>query len=225
VFWIGGAPDAGKTTLAQGLAHRHGLRLYVQDRHEPEHFARATVERHPEISSFAAMSLDERWVVRTPEEMAAQVERSSAERFQMLVEDLLALPIDTGIVAEGPWLFPELVVPVLSSPRQGLWLVPASEFKQASAARRDKPGFRHETSDPDGATRNWLARDLLLADHVRRSAAALGLTVWEADGSRSPDEMLALAEQHFAPWLSNQEEGGRTSQSGAEGTERTERAR
>lgn len=201
VLWIGGAPDAGKTSLARELAQRYGLQLYIQDRLEPAHFARATVERHPEMRAFWAMSPDERWVLRSPAEMAAQVVRSSVERFEMAVEDLLALPSDTPILAEGPWLFPELVAPVLSSDRQGLWLVPTLEFKRASAACRDKPGSRHETSDPERTTRNWLARDLLLADHVRASAATLGLTLWEVDGSRSPDEMLALAEQHLAPWL------------------------
>jgi hypothetical protein len=201
VLWIGGAPDAGKTSLAEELVQRHGLQLYHQDRLEPAHFARATAERHPEMRAFWAMSPDERWVLRSPEEMVAQVVHSSAERFEMAVEDLLALPSDAPILAEGPWLFPELVAPVLSSDRQGLWLIPTLEFKCASAARRDKPGSRHETSDPDRATRNWLARDLLLAEHVRASATTLGLTLWEVDGSRSPDEMLALAEQHFAPWL------------------------
>ncbi|HEU5441762.1 MAG TPA: hypothetical protein VFU88_20940 [Ktedonobacterales bacterium] len=202
VLWIGGAPDAGKTSLAQELVWRHGLQLYHQDRLEPAHFARATVERHPEMRAFWTMSPDERWVLRPPEEMAAQVVRSSAERFEMAVEDLLALPSDPPILAEGPWLFPQLVAPVLTTSQQGLWLVPTLEFKRASAARRDKPGSRHETSDPERATRNWLARDLLLADHVRAAAAALGLTLWEVDGSRSPDELAALAEQHFASWVS-----------------------
>lgn len=202
VIWLGGAPDAGKTTLAHELARKYGLRLYIQDRLEMAHFARATEERHPEMRAFWAMSIDERWVLRTPEEMAAQVVRSSAERFELLVEDVLKEPRDTPILVEGPWLLPEIVAPALSDPRQGLWLVPTPEFKQASAVQRGKPGMAHETSDPDHATRNWRDRDRLLAEHVCRSAAALGLTVWEVDGKLTPEETVARAERHFAPWLS-----------------------
>lgn len=203
VIWIGGAPDAGKTTLAQELARKHALRLIIQDRLEMEHFARATDERHPEMRAFWTMSVDERWVLRTPEEMAAQVVRSSAERFEMLVEDILKEPRDAPMLVEGPWLLPELVAPTLSDPHQALWLIPAPEFKQASAAKRGKPGMSHETSDPDRATRNWRERDRLLAEHVRRSAAALGFTLWEVDGSLTTEETVARAESHIAPWLAH----------------------
>lgn len=201
VIWIGGAPDAGKTTLAQELARRHGLPLYIQDRMEPEHFARATGERQPEMRAFWAMSLDERWVTRTPEEMAAQVVRSSTERFNLLVEDILKMPHHTTLIVEGPWLLPTLVAHPLRDPRQALWLVPTLAFKQASAAARSKPSVSHETSDPDRATRNWLARDLLLGEHIRQTAAWRGQELWEIDGSLSPEELADRAERHFGPWL------------------------
>ena len=32
------------------------------------------------------------------------------------------------IPAVGPWLFPELVAPLLSDPRQAVWVVPAQAF-------------------------------------------------------------------------------------------------
>jgi hypothetical protein len=204
VIWIGGAPDAGKSTLAHELARKHDLRLYIQDRYEMAHFARATAKRHPEMRAFWEMSIDERWVLRTPEEMAAQVVRSSAERFELLVEDILNEPRDAPMLVEGPWLLPELVAPALTDPRQALWLSPTPEFKQASAAKRGKPGMSHETGDPDRATRNWRERDRLLAEHICRSVAALGLTLWEVDGSVTPEETVLRAERHFALWLAHQ---------------------
>lgn len=133
--------------------------------------------------------------------MAAQVVRSSAERFELLVEDIMKESGDAPMLVEGPWLLPELVAPALTDPHQALWLIPTPEFKDASATKRDKPGVQHETSDPDRATRNWRERDRLLAEHVRRSAVALGLTLWEVDGSVSPEETVERAERHFAPWL------------------------
>ena len=52
VYWIGGPPDSGKTTIAELVAERHGFRSYHFDRHEPAHFARADATRHPAL--FAA---------------------------------------------------------------------------------------------------------------------------------------------------------------------------
>jgi hypothetical protein len=47
VLWLGGAPDAGKTTVARALARRFGLRLYLLDDAQPAHWARATPAREP----------------------------------------------------------------------------------------------------------------------------------------------------------------------------------
>jgi hypothetical protein len=197
VRWIGGAPDAGKTTVARRLAGRLGWQLYLQDQFWREHGERATPERYPHYAAFIAMTMDERWVLRSPEEMAAGVIANSAELFDMALEDLLELPQEPPILAEGPWFFPEHVAPLVHSPHQAIWLVPTEDFKRGSAARRDKPAIRHGTSDPERATRNWFARDMLLADHAEAEARVLGLTVWRVDGSKSIEELEASVEAHF----------------------------
>ena len=197
VYWIGGAPDAGKTTVARLLADRHALQLYVLDAAMKAHWERSTPDAQPELTAFQRLTMDERWVRPDPQAMANQTLCIGAERVALAVEDLLALPRDRPILAEGPWFFPELVFPLLADPRRAIWLVPTDTFKRASAARRDKPTIRHETSDPDRATRNWLARDLLLDSHVREQAASRRLTLLEVDGTRSPEDMATLLAAHF----------------------------
>jgi hypothetical protein len=147
------------------------------------------------------MSLDERWVLRSPREMAEDVIATGPERLALAIDDLLGLPDDRPIVAEGPWFFPDLIAPLLAGPCQALWLVPTDAFKRASAARRDKPSFRQQTSDPERATRNWLERDRYLAEYVRRCAAELALPLWEVDGTLTVEEMAAAVEVHVAPFL------------------------
>ena len=154
VLWLGGAPDAGKTTVARLLAERHGFHLYVLDAAMQAHWAKANPAWHPAFTAFQALTLDERWVLPTPAAMAQQIVRIGAERFGLAIENLLMLPRQPHILAERPWLFPELVAPLLFSPRQAIWLVPTTEFKLASAARRDKPRVRSQTSDPERTRRN-----------------------------------------------------------------------
>lgn len=198
VLWLGGAPDAGKTSVARALAQRSGVRLYHLDATERDHLARATPERQPQLYALRTMTADDIWLLRHPRDMTAATLATSAEKLPMIIADVLALPAAPPVLVEGPWLFPEAIAPLLSSPRQALWLAPAHAFKRASAARRDKPTSRYHTSDPARATRHWYARDLLVDAHIRRGVAALGLTLLEVDGSRPVAEMAALVAAHFA---------------------------
>jgi hypothetical protein len=141
--------------------------------------------------------MDERWVLRGPDAMARDAVAFWTERFWMTVEDLLALPTHPPVMVEGPGLFPECVAPLLIDRRCALWLLPTDEFKRASATRRDKPSIRHDTSDPERATANWLARDMLLAAHVRREARLRDLPLLEVDGTFSVEETADLLESRF----------------------------
>src|SRR5947199_6261219 len=70
VLWIGGGPQAGKSTLSRLLAGKWDLKIYNLDWHQVrEHVARAGPREH----AFAALSMDARWAEPTP---AALVERS-----------------------------------------------------------------------------------------------------------------------------------------------------
>ncbi len=56
---------------------------------------------------------------------------------------------------------------------------------------------------PFGREQHLIARDLLMGEHVREQAHGLGLTVYEVDGTQSLDEVAALVETHFGPWLTS----------------------
>jgi 2-phosphoglycerate kinase len=204
VLWIGGATDSGKTSVAKALAERFGLQAYHLDRYDreepPGHWSRTDPVRHPHMHAAPTRDRDWMWVHTTPEALVERWFRTAPERFQLVLEDLLALPTAPLIVAEGYGFTPELVQPLLSSTRQAIWLISTEEFKRASYARRGKdPG--KDTSDPERARYNHLNRDLLLAEHFRRSAKERGLPILEIDGSRSLDEVITYVEAHVAPFL------------------------
>jgi hypothetical protein len=202
VLWIGGAPDAGKSSVARIVATKFGLWWYNFDYFEPAHIERMDAAAHPATAAFLAMTLDERWVLRSVEAMTRTTIAMWRERFALMVEDLLAWPHDGPILAEGPGLFPECVAPLLSNPRQALWLVPDDTFKRAVyPTRENKIATSVQTSDPPRARSNMIGRDLMLGEHIKDQAHALGLTVFDVDGTRSIDDMAAATEEHFRPLL------------------------
>ena len=140
------------------------------------------------------------WVNTTPDQLVERWLSWAPERFQLVIEDLLALPVRPRVIADGYSFTPDLVAPLLSSPRQALWLISTEEFKRASYERRGKGAFT-DTSDASRARANHIGRDLLLAEQFRDRAEKLGLRVVDVDGSRTLDEITAVVESHFAPLL------------------------
>lgn len=209
VLWIGGAQWAGKTSVAQLLAVRHPLIHYAYDYHDARSHAeraQADPEHFPHRAAFLAAlqrDPDEVWVTPTPEEMASATSRAFSERFAMVVDDLGALPAGVAILAEGWGLRPELVAPLLDSPRRAIFLVPTEEYRQQQlqalprAGALTAPGI----SDPERAQRNRVERDRLLAQEVVDSADRLGLRVVMVDGSQGVAGLAALVEEQFRPYL------------------------
>ena len=202
ILWIGGGTDAGKSSVAKLIADRNNYALYTFDQNEMDHIHRLLANGSDYYKAFMAMSEDERWVLREPAEMAEGTIFGWTERFAMVLEDLMNMPRNKIILAEGPGFFPESVAPVIGSKHQAVWLVPTDEFKWASMARRGKIERRQKMSDPERAVNNLFARDMLMAKHVAQEAKLRNLMVFEVDGSLSINEMAEKIEEHFHPFLS-----------------------
>lgn len=151
--------------------------------------------------------MDDRWLRPSPLALAERDIASWTARFRFVIEDLLALPRERPIVAEGPSAFPWCVAPVIRSPRQAIFLLPTAERRDAVLARRhrdaptDRIGAR--TSDAARALQNIAHRDRLMAARIAASCEQLGLRCELLDGSRDLDDTIALLEEHFRPHLPN----------------------
>ncbi|HEU5437773.1 MAG TPA: hypothetical protein VFU88_00675 [Ktedonobacterales bacterium] len=190
VRWIGGGSGAGKTTVAGLLAAEHGLQLYSSDDTMAAHARRISPADAPLLHAFLAMDMDERWANRSPTVMLKTFPWFQGEGFDLIVRDLLALPEEPPIVAEGFRLLPRLVAPLLSRPNQAIWLVPTPDFRRAAF---DSRGFTwdipRKASKPERALSHLLARDQLFTDEVAAEASALHLCLVEINGQQSVEEV------------------------------------
>jgi hypothetical protein len=199
VRWIGGGSGAGKSTVARLLAEKYGFRVYSTDDAQAAHTARSNPVEHPLLHAFLAMTMDERWAKRTPEEMFRTFHGFHGEGFELLVEDLLDLPTDAPILVEGYKLLPRLVAPLLSRREQAVWLLPTAEFREAALASRGSTwSIAGRTSDQETALANLLARDALYTKELCREAAALRLNTIEINGSASVDELVRRVAEYLS---------------------------
>jgi hypothetical protein len=202
VLWIGGGPQAGKTTISRLLAGKYDLRIYNLDWHGArDHRSRSG----PLAAAFSRLSMDERWVHPDVTEL---VDRSIAiwtERFALVLQDLLALPRSRTIIAEGPGAFPWCIAPLIRSPRQAVFLAPNGQVREQVAERRWGIGqtarFGDTITDLPRALSNLRARDALIDERIAASCAELGLRCERVDGSRDLDATLELIEDQLRPHL------------------------
>ena len=208
VLWIGGSPCAGKSTIGHTIARTHVFLSYHLDPMGRNHAARRLAAGDPALEAFLKMSMDQRWLERSVDALVQEVLTSWSQECRLALEDLLAMPREWFIVAEGNF-FPECLAPALSSRHQAIWLTPTAPFCEQirrqrdaqQASRRARHGVANESSDPQARLRKLIERDCRLAEHVKQQAEQRQLVVYEVDGGRSLDEMTALVEQHFEPYI------------------------
>jgi 2-phosphoglycerate kinase len=190
VYWIGGGSGSGKSTIAGRIADEHGLRLYSTDEVMSDHGRRIAPEDAPLLSKFAAMGMDDRWLNRSPETMLETFHWFRGEGFGLIVEDLLRLPQEPRVIAEGFRLLPHLVKPLLTMPSQAVWLLPTPEFRRAAFESRGALWqIAGKTSDPVRALDNLLRRDRMFTERLYKETADLQLQVINVDVTMTEDDL------------------------------------
>lgn len=199
VYWIGGSPCSGKSSIVERLSARHSFRSYRADDAFPAHAAQATADGQPHLYRVARMSWDEIW--GRPVSTLLQDEIAVyCEEWDMVLDDLLALPSDLPVVAEGAALVPARVQEVLPDPWHAIWIVPTESFQRERYARRGAwvGEILAQCTAPEQAFGRWMARDAAYARWVSREASRWGLQVLTVTGARSIEENTAIVDAHFA---------------------------
>ena len=199
VYWIGGGSGAGKSTIARRIAAKHGFRVYATDEVMTDHARRSTPEDAPLLHKFMTMDMDERWLNRSAKTMLETFHWFQGEGFNLIIEDLLALPREPAVIAEGFRLLPRLVEPLLSIRHHAVWLLPTPAFRQAVVESRggSARGFLARTTNSESALRNLLDRDRMFTDTLREETARLKVPAIQVDETMTEDELTSRVTELF----------------------------
>ena len=145
------------------------------------------------------MDMDERWVNRSPNVMLETFHWFLGEGFNLIIEDLLRLPKEPGVIVEGFRLLPHLVQPLLATRRQAVWLLPSPAFRQAVFDSRGGTqwAFIGKTSNPQRALHNVLERDAMFTDRLAEEATRLDMNIIAVDATLTVDNLATQVMEAF----------------------------
>jgi len=198
VLWLGGAPCAGKSSVARLLCERFALDVVHVDDTIDAFMAQLDPERQPALSGWMALSWDERWA-RPPEALVDEVVACYREHLGFVREQVLSRAgQDRPALVEGSAILPADVARTLASPADALWLVPTRAFQAHHYALRPwVGGVLRECADPVAAFERWMERDARFAAWLEDEVRALGLACLAVDGSRSVEEVAGVVAERF----------------------------
>lgn len=175
------------------------MTVYSTDDTMLDHAGRTDAASAPHLHRFLSMTMDDRWLGQTLDEMVATFHWFRGEAFDCIVEDLDELVAsEARVVAEGFRLLPHLVAPLLRSPDRAVWLLPTPEFRRHALEMRGSTWeIAGRTSDPDQALAALLARDALFTDHLRDEVARLDLPSIDVDGTERIEQIADRVEDLF----------------------------
>ena len=197
IYYIGGSPCSGKTTIAQQIAKERNL-LYFSVDDELGKYAQMGAEKgYPICLKQWKLSPDETWL-RDPAVMCQEELQFYREIFEFIKKDLAELPKDRAVITEAAAFLPELMKNAGISQEEYLCLTPVKEFQIEHYRKREwVPMILEGCSDKEKAFHNWMERDVLFAEEVRRQCEDAGYRSQVTDGHTEIRQMKRLIEAQF----------------------------
>jgi 2-phosphoglycerate kinase len=197
VFWLGGSPCSGKSSISGILAERFDLDVYHVDEAFETHAQHLNPVHQPTLVKWCESSWSER-LMRPIDDLVQDVIACYREHFALVREDILAMPKQKSLLVEGTALLPREVAGLLPKLNHAIWIIPSADFQRAHYSEREwARDIVAQCSDPEVAFHNWMERDIRFAEWIEAEAAALDLPILNVDGNRTLQETTEVIATHF----------------------------
>jgi 2-phosphoglycerate kinase len=195
IYWLGGSPCSGKSSVARILADTRGLNSYKCDDHMDTHIQAGAQKGLPVCSTLREKN-HEYVFMRSHRENVQLPFDVYSEEFGLILEDLSSKPVP--LLVEGCALLPAKLSELGVESGRAFYMIPTEDFFREQYALRTWAYDRlQETSDPEKAFENWMNRDVEFARLIEESARAHGFACMEVDGSRTLEQTAAEVARHL----------------------------
>ena len=198
IYWLGGSPCSGKSSIAEYLVRDFGFQYYKCDDHLDEYIDRGVLLNIPVMKRLKTFTTDEMWLRDVDDQVQITVDYYMAT-FDMILKDLEDKNFeDEKVVVEGAAIMPVLVKSHKINPNRYVCMVPSRDFQLEKYAERAWAYDRlMDSSDPNQCFKNWMERDCRFAERIKKEAKGYGLNSIVVDGIKSIDENYEIVKRFF----------------------------
>lgn len=197
IYFIGGSPCSGKSTVAEIISKKYDLYYFKVDDYLEEYMKKASLSNKEICRKAEAMTSEEIWM-RDPVLQCKEELLIYKEIFEFISEDLKKIECKNGIITEGAAFLPELVNSANVAVNKYISITPTKDFQISHYKEREwVPYVLEGCSDKETAFDNWMSRDVLFAEAVRKQCGEFGYISLVNDGEISVNELVGKVISHF----------------------------
>ena len=197
IYWIGGSPCAGKTSISKMLIKKYEFKLYRCDDYLDQHHKIGARRNYPIMSKLDKMDCDEIWMRDIDTQVYEEFEYYR-EEFKLILEELEDYPEDKNILVEGTAVLPELIEKMEIAKNRAVFMVPTAEFQLEHFKKRNFVQYVLEgCTDQEKAFENWMKRDVEFAKKIVEQVSSNERNLIVNDGSNSIERNFRKVEKWF----------------------------
>lgn len=197
IYYIGGSPGSGKSTIAKQLAKQFGFTYFKLDDYLFRYNKKAAKEGKAHSLLARTLNSEQTWM-REPQLQVHEEIGIYEEIFQYALADIERIGTKKPIIAEGAGFMPKLMAKQNISPSRYICIVPSEEFQRRVFVKRSfLKLFLLGCKDKDAAFENWMVRDFLFAKEILQQAEVADYTSILVDGRKTIADNYNVAAKTF----------------------------
>lgn len=198
IYIIGGSPCSGKSTIAEMLTSKYDMNYFKVDDYLDSFISKASEDNKKVCKQISAYTPEQTWM-RDPAVQNEEELDIYNEIFGYIMEELDKLGTDKPVITEGAAFLPDLIKQADIDKSHYICITPTRDFQISHYKERPWIHFVLEgCSDKQKAFDNWMERDVLFAEEVRRRCELLGYTSIVTDGKTDIDSVFAKVSSLFS---------------------------
>lgn len=197
VYYIGGSPCSGKSTVAEIVAKKFDFYYFKVDDFLESYTQKGAKHSFPICLKQHEMCPEEIWMRDSTLQCREELE-FYREIFEFVQEDLMRYQGHTPIITEGAAYLPELMKWYHVTKDRYIAITPTKEFQISRFKERDfVPYVLEGCTDKEKAFDHWMDRDVLFAQEVRQQCQELNYASILIDGTIAIDKIVSRVCAHF----------------------------